>query len=248
MFDTKRLLDQFLGAGGAQGGTASGDIVKRGRDYLQSNAGGLAGGAAAGGLVALLLGTKGGRKFTSKAATYGGMALVAGLAYKAYRDWQSGGGTPYQPGQRAQGTEPQVLPPPSDSSFSPERMPGGETELGLKLLTAMIAAAKADGHIDAQEQSRIFDKLDHLDLDAEAKAFVMDELRAPLDIERVVKGAETPEEALEIYAASRLSIDPDHPAEKAYLQMLAARLEIEPGLVAEVDRAVEEAQGSGQSF
>ncbi len=41
----------------------------------------------------------------------------------------------------------------------------------------MIAAAKADGHIDAKEQAAIFAEMDKLPLNADDKAFVMDELR-----------------------------------------------------------------------
>ncbi|GGF07699.1 tellurite resistance TerB family protein [Stappia taiwanensis] len=249
MFDAKKLLDGFLGnaAGGAQQGTSGGDMMARGQDYLRSNAGGLAGGALAGGLAGLLLGTKGGRKLGKKAVTYGGMALVAGLAYKAYRDWQGNRDAPGPAGASAPAGgmatgESAVLPPPAESPFAPEHQPGGDRAFALVLLTAMISAAKADGHIDGQEQRRIFDKLDSLELDTEAKAFVMDELRAPLDLDRVVAGASTQEAALEIFAASRLAIDPDHPAEKAYLDLLAARLGLDAGLVAEIDRAVREAE------
>ena len=57
-------------------------------------------------------------------------------------------------------------------------------------------------------------------------------MRKPLDIDSVVASATTPELALEIYAASFLAIDPDDPAEQAYLAMLASRLKIDPGLAA----------------
>ena len=74
--------------------------------------------------------------------------------------------------------------------------------MSLAILRAMIAAAKADGHIDAVEQQKIFGKLDAMDLGTEDKAFVIDELRKPLDIDAVVAAATTPELAVEIYAAS----------------------------------------------
>jgi len=44
--------------------------------------------------------------------------------------------------------------------------------------------------------------MDKLALSADDKAFVMDELRAKLDIDAVAGAAETPEEAAEIYTAS----------------------------------------------
>jgi len=108
--------------------------------------------------------------------------------------------------------------------------------MSLAILRAMIAAAKADGHIDAQEHSRIFAKLNEHDLDTEEKAFIIDELRKPLDIDAVVAAAVTPELAVEIYAASVLAIDPDDPAEQAYLAMLASRLKLEPGLRAAIEK------------
>ena len=108
--------------------------------------------------------------------------------------------------------------------------------MSLAILRAMIAAAKSDGHIDADEQRRIFAKLDELDLGMEEKAFVIDELRKPLDIDAVVAAAKTPELAVEVYAASFLAIDPDDPAEQAYPAMLASRLQLDPGLKAAVER------------
>ncbi|KPP81468.1 MAG: putative membrane protein [Oceanicaulis sp. HLUCCA04] len=100
----------------------------------------------------------------------------------------------------------------------------------------MIAAAKADGKIDAAEKERIFARLNTLDLSAEDKAFVFDELAAPLDLNAVVAGASTPEIAAEIYAASLVAIESETPAEKAYLNMLAVRLDLEPGLVTEIHK------------
>ena len=71
MFDAKQLIDQFLG-GSANNGAASGSTGR-----------GLAGGALAGGLAGLLVGTKTGRKIGKSALTYGGTALLGGLAYTA---------------------------------------------------------------------------------------------------------------------------------------------------------------------
>lgn len=255
MFDAKSLLDQFLGSGGQGGqggqGRSTDQLMNKGRDYLQNNSGGLATGALAGGLAGLMLGTKTGRKLGSKAVTYGGMALVAGLAYKAYKGYQAGqqsggGGAAAQaPGQgHAQANQPFQLEAPRDTAFDPVNAPGGENNFALVLLTAMVSAAKADGHIDADEQARIFEKIDEAGLGAEEKAFLMDELRSPLDIDKVVAGATTPEAAAEIYAASRLAIDPDHAAEQAYLQMLSARLGLDQALVNEIEFAVREAENS----
>ena len=101
----------------------------------------------------------------------------------------------------------------------------------------MIAAAKADGQVDADEQKHIFERFNTLPLDQNDKAFVFDELSAPMGFNRVVADAKTPEIAAELYAASLVAIDADTPAEKAYLQMLAARLNLPPDLLAHLHAA-----------
>ncbi|MGE0210198.1 MAG: tellurite resistance TerB family protein [Parvibaculaceae bacterium] len=245
MIDAQKLLDQFLGGGNAgrgdprQGAARQngglGDIAGR-LGGLSGGMGGLAGGAVAGSLAAILLGSKGGRKLAKNAVTMGGMAVLGGIAYKAYRDWQASKGMQSTVPPEPQGMK-DVTPAPEGTPF----LPAPEKErnaLGLALITAMIAAAKADGHIDAAEQQKIFGRIDQAGLGAEEKAFLMDELRKPLDIDAVVKAATSTEVAAEIYAASVLAIDPDDPAEQAYLSMLASRLKLDPGLKANIEAEV----------
>ena len=203
-----------------------------------------AGGGVAAGLAASMLMGKSGRKMAKKAAKYGAVAAIGGLAYHAWNKSRQGGGPDGGAGM-AGGAAPTDPAGGSDYEAAPEASaflpaPNDETAqdaLGQALVRAMIAAAKADGKIDGDEKARIFDQLEHMDLDQQSKAFVFDELSAPLDINRVVASANTPEVAAEIYAASLVAIDADTAAETAYLQMLAARLELEPALVAEIHRA-----------
>jgi uncharacterized membrane protein YebE (DUF533 family) len=106
--------------------------------------------------------------------------------------------------------------------------------VGKATLRAMISAMKADGQVEADERARLFDRLGQISLSDEEKAFLFDELARPLDIEAVVAGATSPELGAEIYAASLVAIDPDRPAERAYLSDLASRLQLDPGLVASI--------------
>jgi uncharacterized membrane protein YebE (DUF533 family) len=247
MFDAKRLLDQFLGPQGNQGfgqpqgnlqGSQFGDIARNLGGSLSGNLGGIGGGALAGGLAGILLGTKQGRKIAGTAATVGGMALVGALAYGAYKNWQAG----RAPGASAdpQRASVPLLPPPRDTPFNPVSE-SEQQSLANGLMRAMIAAAKSDGHIDAAEQANIFAQMDKLNLSAEEKAFVLDELRKPLDIDAVAQAARTPEQAAEIYVASLLAIDVDNPAERGYLAMLAARLRLDEKLVEHLHATVEDA-------
>lgn len=168
-------------------------------------------------------------KMLGNAAKLGAMAAVGGLAYKA---WQS-----YQEKQAGNAQ----APAPREDAFIPA--PGNEAateDLGKSLVRAMIAAAKADGRIDAEEKDAIFERLKSMPLSAEEKAWVFDELSTPLDINAVVSRADTPEHAAEIYAASLVAITADTPAEQAYLEALASKLRLDPALVTEIHKAAGE--------
>jgi uncharacterized membrane protein YebE (DUF533 family) len=251
MIDPQKLIEQFLGGGASSTGAGQAGKVQTAKtggalDAIPDSLKGFGGGMAAGGLAAVLLGSKGGRKLAKKAVKLGGLAVLGGLAYKAYNDWQAtkGGNSTVSQGEAADAAAnmKNITPKAEGTPFLPA--PKAErNELAIKLLRAMIAAAKADGHIDAVEQQRIFSKLDEAGLTAEEKGFMMDELRKPLDIDAIVKLADNDAEAVEIYAASCLAIDPDDPAEQAYLSMLAARLKLAPELKAGIEQEVAAAAG-----
>jgi len=252
MFDVQKLLGQFLGTQSPLGGgqSSSGQGRPQGGGSLQDTVGSLIrthgasalSGGLAGGLASQLFRGKGVGKMGGTALKLGGAALVAGLAYKAYQTYQANNGAAALPGA----TPLPALPAPSRAGELPEPagtafLPGGqESDRARLMLSAMIAAAKADGYIDAGEQEAIFGRIDDLGLDAEAKGFVIDEMRRPMSIDDLVEAATTPEAAIEVYTASVLAIDPDHPAERAYLDMLAARLQLPAALTAEVRRTAEE--------
>jgi uncharacterized membrane protein YebE (DUF533 family) len=217
MFDPQKLLQQMLG-GGSGGGKAgafgvSGDTMK---------------GAALGGIAGLLLGSKSGQKIAGSALKIGGVAVLGGLAYKAWQNWQAqqGGPAPAAQGNGAADAEGTAFLPQAEAE---------RDELSLALLSAMISAAKADGHMDADEQSRIFAKVGGSELSAEEKGFLMDQIRKPLDISEIAAKATSPERAAEIYAASVLAIDPDQAAEKDYLDRLAQKLDLAPALRASIE-------------
>ena len=233
MIDVKQLLNGYLEG---QNDTANVGSNKTG------NFGGLAGGALAGGLAGLLAGTKTGREIGKNALAYGGTAVLGGLAYKAWRDWQSG--KPASTPQPSFAPSETPLPmPPAGSAFLPR--PGQEADFQRALIRAMIGAAKADGEIDAQEQKRIFQQVEELGLDAGMRVFVSEELSRPLDLEEIVASAACPETAAEIYAASLMAVDPSKPAERGYLAMLAARLKLEPGLVGHLHAKAAEFMSTG---
>lgn len=184
---------------------------------------------AAGLAAGMLLSGGGLGKLVGNVAKVGAVAAVGGLAYSA---WQQ-----HQKNQQQAGAASDGAPAPSRDAFVPPPQAAYQSEeLGKTLVRAMIAAAKADGQIDAEEKERIFKRLETMPLSSEEKAFVFDELASPLDIEAVVARADTPEHASEIYAASLVAMTPDSAAERAYLEALAFKLKLPAGLVAEIHR------------
>jgi len=215
-----------------------------GRLINNGAASGFLGGLMGGGAVSML-GSKKGRKIAKSTLKIGGIAAVGALAYHAYSRYKAGQAETASSGAAetdpARAVPAALAPPPADSGFLPDTADQKAVQsVGVTLIRAMIAAAKADGEIDAVEGKRLFGQMDRLELDAEERAFLLQELSKPVDLDGIVAAAKTPELAAEIYAASLMAIDVSNQAESAFLQLLASRLGLEPGLVAELHRTVGE--------
>ncbi len=90
------------------------------------------------------------------------------------------------------------------------------------LLKAMINAAKADGHMDEQEQAKIVQHIG--DVTPEEVEFVKSEMAAPLDLQGVIDSARGIEP--EVYLSSLMTINLDSQEEAHYLDKLAKGLGI----------------------
>lgn len=207
-------------------------------------------GALAAGAIALLFGSKGTRKFASKAARLGGTAAIGGLAYKAYSDWQaqqatqSGGqgGTPaaasVQTGSAADTASAQSFSGTLDlAQFEQSGTPiSSLPDVAARarsesIIQAMISAARADGHIDNDEMALITRQIGSFELERDVTSFLLNELNKPVSVEAIAALADTPETAAELYIASALVVDIESPAERAYLDELAAAMHIDAGMI-----------------
>lgn len=204
-------------------------------DWGQIGAGALAGGA-----LGLLLGSKRARKFGGKALKIGSVAALGALAYKAYGNWQA------QQAQYASQSEhrPQpagaAAPPVQEVPRTVNLLPAPEVEQHSRaMLKSMLAAAKADGHLDERERGLVEAELGRLQADPALRRWVEDELRRPLDPAEVAQAAATPEMAAEMYLASLLVADDTSFMERAYLDELARQLRLPEGLKLELQRQAE---------
>jgi uncharacterized membrane protein YebE (DUF533 family) len=106
----------------------------------------------------------------------------------------------------------------------------------------MIAAARADGHIDDAEREAILGKVKLAGLGADAEAFLAAELSNPVDLDAIVGAAVTESQKVELFTASRIAIDPDTRAERGYLDLLAGRLGLADALVDHIETTVASAK------
>ena len=213
------ILEQLLQSGTQQYESAkqSGDLGK------------YATGAAAGGVLALLLGSRRGRSLGGSALKLGSVAAIGTLAWKVYQEHQAR--PQAQPPAAAAGA-PQTMP--SVPGFA--ALPAPQLELHSRaMLKAMIAAAKADGHMDDRERGLVEAELTRSEADPATRRWVEDELRRPVEPADVARASSSPEMAAEIYLASALVVDDTTTMERAYLDELAKQLELDAGLKAALE-------------
>jgi uncharacterized membrane protein YebE (DUF533 family) len=100
------------------------------------------------------------------------------------------------------------------------------------VLKAMINAAKADGRVEESEVRRILGRVQDSGADPQSLEFLAAEMKKPMETAELVAAARGhPELAAQLYSASLLAIEVDTPAEKQYLEELAAALGLEPEVV-----------------
>lgn len=224
--DTAQLDPHGVRAGTGAGASAAG-------------AGGLGGLLAqfggAGGLSSMLGGALSGGARSGSGASGGIGGLLSQLGGGRSVDGTAGGAS--AAGAETGGLGALLNQSLQGGGIEPEQPPTPEQEdaAGV-MLAAMIQAAKADGDVDEDEQSRILDQLG--DVSPDEEAFVRAEMDRPVDAralaERVPAGLEE-----QVYLMSAMAIDVDTDEERRYMEELQGALK----LSAEQLRRVEEMLG-----
>ncbi|KIN15443.1 tellurite resistance TerB family protein [Vreelandella titanicae] len=246
--NASKILQQLMQqAGGSQkGGSSSGVDVKGMLSGLSKQLGGgsssgQGGGSSSsfdmksllgGGAMGLLVGSKRGRSMGGKALKYGAIAGVGVLAWKAWQSSQAAKNGNAQQNTTQNATEGERV----------EALSGEYQERrSLELLQAMIMAARADGHIDEQEQALITEQIDALGADQEMHNWVEQQLKAPLDAQVLAREADSPQAAREMYLISVAVTDDQNPMERAWLDQLASALNLPKEMTDELERQAQQA-------
>lgn len=228
--NTHGFLDQLLKT--AQQSLGGGMESLTGSKDVKGAVGGPFGkGALVGGALGLLLGNRKARKMGGKVAVYGGLAALGVMAYKAYGEYQ----------KQKSGVSAASVPPPPPVALPP---PDAESHSQV-ILKALIAAAKADGHVDDRERELIEGEFRRIDADPQTQQWLHAELQKPLDPAEIARAATTPALASEMYLASLLAADEQNFMERAYLDELARQLKIDDALKARLEQQLRDAEGVG---
>jgi uncharacterized membrane protein YebE (DUF533 family) len=135
------------------------------------------------------------------------------------------GGEAATPARHAPSGSPWSVPA---SAPAPEpESPAAEDAEALLMVRAMIAAAKADGRVDAAERSAIAAQLDAAGLTAEERDFVLADFDRPLTPEALAKEARDPMLRARLYAAAFAAAGEVTAEERAWLDALARALKLD---------------------
>jgi uncharacterized membrane protein YebE (DUF533 family) len=167
--------------------------------------------AGAGGLIAaMLLATKGGRKFIGGTAKTG---AVLGLGALAYRAWM-----------KSQGKKPQEDASPAQLGYVTDKK--AEPEFAEALVRTIVAAAWADGVLDEAEKAVIDSALKESGLDKKDRAILSNDRPEAETLDKIAAGALSPNHAAQLYSAACVVTGDPTRSEAAFLSRLAGRLGI----------------------
>lgn len=141
-------------------------------------------------------------------AALGGLALIAGLAYRASTA-ETGARTP---------------------DLKDLNEDDAET-----ILRAMIAATVADGAVDAQERRRLDEAVAAAGLGLDERRWLDQQLADPPRVDEIVDRVGSPDLAARVYAAARIAIEPDTLQERHFLKDLAESLDLAPEVTQRIE-------------
>lgn len=231
------MLEQMLGgggSGGSSGGGLLGGLMNSAKDMLggggQSSLG--SNPLATGGLGALAGALFGGGGDSVKGAVGGGaMAMLAGLAYQAFKNYNQESGDSAMP--FSSDAPPLGMRAPANAAEEQEL----EAQASV-VVRGMINAAKADGQVDRAELQKIIERLKQAEADEETVKWVMDELQGQADLDQLVRDIPNQAVAAQVYLASLFAIEVDTQAEINYLQQLAQRTGLDNSMVRQLHQMV----------
>ena len=191
-------------------------------DQAKSALNGFLGGAAGGAVVSAFTNKKSAKKLLKT----GGLVALGGVAWSAYQKYRDNGEAP-----TAQGPQDE----PVATAYEQPNVPAQACLSEQALFRAMAAAAFADGHIDEEEQSKIWQQALDAGVEGQALTNLDALLKNPPGLADIVAEATDMASKLEIYTASVLVIDDTCADGAAYISRLKTALALPLPLTDAVD-------------
>ncbi|MBR3664180.1 MAG: tellurite resistance TerB family protein [Desulfovibrio sp.] len=185
-------------------------------DLRRKAPGGMGGLLGAGALGALM-----GSMMPKGGARAAGMLGLGALALSFYKKWAQ---------NQKQGQSTDTLFSSPEEALRYEGPSTGEQAAAdptaMMLLRAMIFAARADGHIDAQEQERIGRLLPQFFPNEDVRPLLKTLMEESLNPAALARDVQNQEQAEDLYRISCVIVDIDHFMERGYFAELAQALGI----------------------
>lgn len=194
---------------------------------------------AIGGLMGALLGnSKSVKKVAKNAAYIGGGAVATTLAYKIFQKW-----TQDKQEQNTTNSNNESINTSSPNNtqslfdnFNSKNTQVQVTKDTSVIIEAIVFAARADGHIDTNEQNMILKIANQVIDSSSINTIIKEALEKDLDVNYIASKINTYEDALDIYKLSATTIVSDTESECAYLEKLAKALSIDENTKNNLDR------------
>lgn len=118
-------------------------------------------------------------------------------------------------------------------------LPSAEDAESLLLIRAMVAAAKADGTVDAAERRAIAEQLDAAGLEADERDFILADFDRPMTPEALAKQATDPMLRARLYAAAVAAMGEVTAPEREWLDRLAKAMKLDRAAAAAIEERLQ---------
>ncbi|MGB2079607.1 MAG: tellurite resistance TerB family protein, partial [Vibrio sp.] len=194
-----QALGGLLGGSGSAGQSAGGlgglgDLASMFGGSSNNNA---AIGALGASVLSMLLGTSKGQATNQKLSSAGGLAALGGIAMQVFNQWQASTASRPQMNQFMQ------MPAQKETQVKAET----SEQHAMLILKTIIAAAKSDGNVSAEEQEKIQTLVRSMGGSDELIDFVNQQIAQDLNPATLAAEVETQEEAFEVYLTSYMIVE-----------------------------------------
>lgn len=178
------------------------------------------------GLMTLFMNNQSTRQLAKKITQYSGAGVLGALAHKAQEHWQKNHAlNDIAPVIGHDVTQFSPLP-----QYFAHQESHGDVILVTALMKVMVAASKTDESMDISDQDQILKAAEQLGFSADATGFIYELMTRDIPLEDIANPITLEMHKSKVYLAAYFSVSGDSQLGGAFLEDLAAKLNLESGL------------------